>query len=329
MAPRLRKPTGVPNWPLVLLEGPAQVGKSYQAAQFTGCDKVGQAYWFDLGEGAADEYAAVPGADYMVVAHDGTWQDIIHQLEECRDEAAKAAANGDKPSVLVLDSMSNEWDMLKGWTNVRARSSKYAKKMLESDPDAEIKASPNLWNDAGDRHHQLMNVVKSFNGIVIMTAKGKETIAVDADGRPIPKAKDYSVEGHKSLAFDANVWVRLSRDEPPMVVSFRSATRGIRPGVDTAIRYPDFTLERFIFDVMGLEAAQTRDVTELVSDELQLANTARAELGVFLREHKINYKAVAERFYQSQEEALEDTRDPSAIRNLLQALQEEQAKGAA
>lgn len=322
MTLRVRKPTGVPNWPLILIEGPAQVGKSYQAAQFTGCDKVGRAYWMDFGEGAADEYGAVPGADYVIVEHDGTWSDIIGQLTAVRDEARTCTG---KPPVLVMDSMSSVWDMLKSWTNVRARSSKNNKRILASDPDAEIKASPNLWNDAGDRHHQLISLLTSFPGIVVMTAKGKETMAVDNEGRPIPGAKDYSVEGHKSLPFAANVWVRLSRDDAPQVISFRSATKGLRPGVDKPKRYPDFTLENLIFDVMGLGQAQTRDTVELVADEQSLADSVRAELGVFIRENKLPYKAIAERFHSEQGESLEDTRDPQAIRTLLENLKVEAA----
>lgn len=318
MAPRLRKPTGVPNWPLILLEGPAQVGKSYQAAQFTGSDKTSKAYWLDLGEGAADEYSKVPGADYMVVEHDGTWRDIISQLIEVRDEAL--ASKDKKPPVLVVDSMSNLWDMLKNWVNNRARSSKHNKRVLESDPDAEIKAAPNLWNDAADRHAQFINALTSFPGIVIMTAKGKETMAVDSDGRPIPNAKDYSVEGHKSLPFAANVHVRLSREDPPLVVSFRSATNGLRPGVDKPKRYPEFTIEDLVFNTMGLGQAQTRDVAELVSDEKALADEARRELGVFLRERKIAYPAVSERFHRDQGETLEDTRDAQSVKNLLDEL---------
>jgi hypothetical protein len=300
------------------LKGPAQVGKSYQAAQFTGCDKVGKAYWLDLGEGAADEYGAVPGADYLVVEHDGTWRDIIAQLTEVRNEAM--ASKDKKPPVLVVDSMSNLWDMLKSWTNVRARSSKYAKRILETDPDAEIKASPNLWNDAADRHAQFIHLLASFPGITILTAKGKETMAVDADGRPIPNAKDYSVEGHKSLPFAANVHVRLSREDPPLVVSFRSATKGLRPGVDKPQRYPDFSIEDLVFNTMGLGKAQTRDIAELVTDEKALADAARAELGAFIREHSISYKPLSEKFHQEHGETLEDTRDQQAVRNLLDEL---------
>lgn len=316
MTVRTRKPTGIPSWPMVLIEGPDQVGKSYQAAQFTGCERVGQAYWLDLGEGAADEYINVPGADYLILDHDGSWQDIIAQVTEASVEAEAS----DKPAVLVVDSASNLWDMLKAWTNSRARNSRNGKKLLAADPDAEIKPAPNLWNDANDRHHQLMNLLSKFPGIVVLTAKGKETMAVDGDGRPIPNAKDYSVEANKNLPFRVNAHVRLSREDPPMVVSFRSATNGTRPGVDRPVRYPDFTLEHLVFDVMGLKEAQTRDVTPLVTDEKAQANAARADLGAFIREHGINYKQLAERFHRETESALEDTTDAQAVRNLLAEL---------
>lgn len=327
MTIKTRQPTGIPPWPLVLIEGPEKSGKTWAAAQFTASEKIGQAYWIDLAEGTADEYAAIPGAKYLIVEHDGSWQDIIGQVSEIRGEAAKS----DKPVVLVIDSMTAEWELLKDWTSTRALESKFARKKLAEDPNAEVKPSMNLWNDASARHYVLMRMLMRFPGIVIMTARGKETAALDADGRPIEKAKDYRVEGHKQLPYDASVWIRLSRDDHPQVIGCRSVKAGIQPGVDKPIKRPDLTIEQVVFDVLGLDPGQAkpREMTDLVSDELELANAARTELGAYLREHKINYRAVAERFYQSQEEALEDTRDPSAIRNLLQALKEEQAQQAA
>lgn len=320
MTPRTRIPTGIPNWPMILLEGPDSVGKSFQAAQFTGCERTGQAYWLDMGEGAGDEYINVPGADYLILDHDGSWVDIITQIQEAVNEPTVEG----KPSVLVVDSMSNVWDMLKAWVNARARGSKKNRQILAADPDAEIKPAPNLWNDANDRHHQLLNLLSRFPGVVVLTAKGKETIAMDDAGRPIPGVKDYSVEANKNLPFRVNAHVRLSRDSAPMVVSFRSATNGLRPGVDNPQRYPDFTLEDLVFNTMGLGVAQTRAVTELVSDEQALANAARSDLGAFIRDQKIAWKPLAERFFREHEETLEDTRDAQAIRNLLDELKTDQ-----
>lgn len=326
MAIRTRKPTGIPPWPLVLIEGPEKAGKSYAAAQFTASDKIGQAYWIDLGEGAADEYAAIPGADYLVVDHDGTWQDIIGQVAEIH----AAAAGADKPVVLVIDSMTAEWEMLKDWASKRARGTRSAKAKLRDDPNAEIKPSMNLWNDADDRHQALMRLLMTFPGIVVITARGKEVAALDKDGKPIPNTKDYRVEGKKTLPYDASVWVRLSRDEPPTVVGCRSVHSGIRPGVDQPLRYPEFSLEHLIFEVLKIDAAaaRAREVTELVSDEKILADAARTELRQWCQDNGVDLKMVAQRFHESQGEELIATLDPSAVRNLLQSLQAEQVEKA-
>ena len=321
---RTRKPTGIPPWPLVLIEGPEKSGKSYAAAQFTACDRLGQCYWIDLGEGAADEYAAIPGANYLVVDHDGTWVDIIGQVEQIHT----AATDSERPVVLVIDSMTAEWDMLKDWASKRARESKFAQKQLREDPNAEVKPSMNLWNDAGDRHRRLMRLLMTFPGIVIVTARGKEVAALDADGKPIPKGRDYRVEGHKSLPFDASVWVRLSRDEPPTVIGCRSVEHGIRPGVDKPQRFDDFTLEQLIFGALGFDAqvAKAREVTALVSDEKGLADAARAELLAWCHERNVDPRGVAERFHRDHGEELGSTLDVQAVRNVLDELKlDEQA----
>lgn len=323
MAIRVRKPTGIPPWPLILLEGGEKVGKSYAAAQFTACEKLGQCYWIDLGEGSADEYAAIPGADYLIVDHDGSWHDIVGQVTEVHSAAAKS----EKPVVLIVDSMTAEWELLKDWASKRARESKFAQKRLREDPNAEIKPSMNLWNDAGDRHHHLMRLLMTFPGIVVMTARGKDVAALDGDGKPIPGAREYRVEGHKMLPYDASVWVRLSRDEPPTVIGCRSVHSGLRPGVDPPQRYPEFSLEHLIFEVLKINPAeaQAREVTDLIADEFALANSARAALGDFLRLHKIAYKPVAERFYSERDEELETCMDPTAIFDFLKTLKAEAA----
>jgi len=320
---KARKPTGIPALPLVLIEGPEKSGKSYAAAQFTACAKLGQSYWIDLGEGSADEYAAIPGADYLVIEHDGSWFDIISQITEIH----AAAAESDKPVVLVIDSMTAEWEMLKDWASTRARESKFAQKKLREDPNAEIKPSINLWNDAGDRHHQLMRLLMTFPGIVIMTARGKEVAALDGDGRPIPGAKEYRVEGHKTLPYDASAWVRLSRDEPPTVIGCRSVHAGLRPGVDKPLRYPEFSLEHLIFDVLKIDpgTSKAREVTELVSDEMGLADAARDAVRNWCALVKLDPKTIADRFHEERGEELRDTRDASAIWQFLKQIRDEKA----
>jgi hypothetical protein len=266
MTLRTRKPTGAVPWPVILLEGGEKSGKSYTAALLSASPKVGRTVWLDLNEGAADEYGKIPGARYEVIEHDGTWPSIIGQVADAKEEAAKAAEAGEMPLVLVIDSMTAEWDMLKDWADHRARNTDANRAKLARDPNAEIQVTMNLWNDANSRHRKLMTILMTFPGIVIITARGKDVAAMDAKGRPVEGTKEYRVEGNKNLAFDASCWVRMFRDKPAVVVGARSVHAGVRPGKDKPKELdPDWTLEWLIFEKLQCDpkAAHVRNLAEL------------------------------------------------------------------
>lgn len=262
---KTRKPTGAVPWPLILLEGGEKAGKSWACAELSASERVGQTYWLDLNEGAADEYGAIPGARYLVIEHDGTWADIMASVAAVRDEARRAADAVEPPVVLVIDSMTAEWDLLKDWAGNRAKGSRSNQERLRKDPNAEVQVPMNLWNDATARHRRLMTMLMTFPGIVVMTARGKEVAALDSGGRPVEGSKDYKVEGHKNLCFDASVWVRMSREHAPLVVGARSVHAGLRPGVDKPQPIHDFSLERLVFDLLKCDptTARARDLTQM------------------------------------------------------------------
>jgi hypothetical protein len=265
MTLKTRKPTGAVPWPLILIEGGEKSGKSFAAAVLSASKKVGATYWLDLSEGSADEYGAIPGARYEVILHDGSWATIVEQVREAKVEAARVAEAGEPPVVLVIDSMTAEWDLLKDWATHRAKGSDSNKARLQRDPNAEIKVPMNLWNDATARHRRLMTMLMTFPGIVVMTARGKEVASLDDNGRPIENTKEYKVEGHKTLAFDASVWIRLSRDVAPVVVGARSVHTGIRPGRDEPQSLPEnWTIEELVFDLLKCDPskAHVRDLVE-------------------------------------------------------------------
>lgn len=257
-----RQPTGVVPWPLVLIEGPEKTGKSFSAAVLSASSKVGRTLWLDWGEGAADEYGAVDGARYEVIEHDGTWASIMGQIAAAKEEAQRAKDAGELPVVLVLDSITCEWESLKDWASDRAKTTSANRAKLQRDPNAEVQVTMNLWNDAASRHRKLMTVLMTFPGVVIITARGGETALVE-NGRPVEGKKSYRVEGHKSLAFDASCWIRLARDTRPIVVGARSVHSGVRPGIDPPQALAsDWSLEWLIFDVLKCNpaVAHTRDL---------------------------------------------------------------------
>jgi len=273
-----RKPTGQVPWPLILLEGGEKAGKSLVPVVLSRSDRVGMTYWVDLGEGAADEYAVLQGAQYEVIEHDGSYRDIVAQITAIYHEAKRAHEAGEPPVVLVVDSMSAEWTMLVNWTNDRARRSKNGKSKLAADPDAEIDPTSNLWNDANKRHARIMEMLMTFPGIAIVTARGKEVAVMGANGQPVEGKKQWKVEGQKALAYDASAWIRLTREpRSASLVGVRSLKLQVPRGkmLDLPMiqigEWDVLDLEAFIFDELGCNPSgtQVRDLKRLSGDALE------------------------------------------------------------
>lgn len=272
---RSRKPTNVVPPPFVLLEGEEKAGKTWAAVQLTASDKVGDAYFLDLGEGTADEYGAIPGASFVVLEHDGTYASVLEQVLAVREVAKAAKAEGRKPVVLIVDSLTDVWDGLKDWVGERAKGSKVNRDRLRADPAAELVQPRNLWNDAGNRYRRLMTVLLTFPGIVVGTAKGKQISDTDpATGQPYKDGrKSYRVEGEKNLAYQATMWVRMTRNDKPLVVGARSVHAGLKPGTDDPLPIladPDNLVEWLVFEALKYDpaVAEVRDLRNLRGGEL-------------------------------------------------------------
>ena len=292
---KTRKPTGIVPWPLVLIEGEEGSGKTYSAALFSASEKIGQMYWVDLDEGSADEYAALPGANYLIIEHDGTYRDILEQIQAVHGEARRAAEAKEPPVVLTIDSASALWRMLTTWTHDRARRSRRGAEALEKDPDAEIDVPMNLWNDANERWARVMYLLRTFSGIVVLLARGKEVTAIGDDGKPLKEygkvVKDWRVQAQKDLGYDSTVWVRMRRDEPTQVIKARSLKLAVRPGKPLKIQ--EFAIEDLVFNGLGCSLeSQPRIMPALAGDRVQpwlerVAKTStKDELGALWRATK-------------------------------------------
>ena len=102
---KTHKPSGAVSWPLILIEGGEKSGKTWMFAELTASPRVGPSYLIDLTEGSAEEYGAVPGARYEVVELDGTFVDLIDQVENIAEIGATELAAGRPPVVLGIDTM--------------------------------------------------------------------------------------------------------------------------------------------------------------------------------------------------------------------------------
>lgn len=271
-----RKPTGEVAPPLILLDGPEKSGKSLIPVVLSRSDRVGATYWFDLGEGAADEYAALEGSDYEVIEHDGSYREILEQLTAVWHEAHRASVAQEPPVVVVVDSASREWTMLTDWTNNRAKRSRNGQRKLSQDPDAEIDPTSNLWNDANKRHYRIMNLLMTFPGIAVVTARGKWVAVIGEDGQPTQE-KVWKTEGQKNLAYDVTAWISLTRDPRGQVlrgVRSLKVTEGFElPTIDVPVlggSWKVFDLEAFVFDVLGYNPKNApRDLRLLHGDDLE------------------------------------------------------------
>lgn len=287
-----RKATGRVGNPFVLLEGEEGAGKSTQLVLLSRSKRVGQVYALEVGETRIDEYGGLlPGCDVEILEHDGSYQQILEQVQAVKAEAQRAKDAGELPVVLGIDSHSFFWAGLCDWVNARARDSRYAREALAKDPNAEIKPGRNLWNDAESRYSRLQNQLMTFPGIVVVTARGKWVSMTDpATGQPYRDGrKEYRVESHKSLPYAVSVWVRLTRDNAPQVVACKSGHLGIRyekdaqgkeaNTVDLSTPKGSDLLDHLIFDLMKYDAQRANaeqlrvftagplDESERVSDE--------------------------------------------------------------
>ncbi|MGY1690702.1 hypothetical protein [Geodermatophilus sp. SYSU D01105] len=266
---KTRQPTGRVPWPCILLEGEEKAGKSWALAQFSTSDKIGALYWIDLNEGAGDEYGAIPGANYEIIQHDGSYAAVLAAVQAVKAEARRAADAGEPPVVLGIDTGSAIWDGLKDWASDRAAKSARNRELLKRDPNAEVTISQNLWNDAGSRWRKLQTELLTFPGIVVVTARGKEVTEVDANGRPIEGQKTWSVQTHREFPYAASVWMRLRRGRRPLLVGARSVHIGIKPNTDPAKEVTDPAatgrlLEWLVFDALKCDPG-TAHVRDLVS----------------------------------------------------------------
>ncbi len=266
MTLRTRKPTGRPAWPLVLLEGAEKSGKSWLAAELARSRHIGRTVWIDLGEGSGDEYLDPDDPRNEIVLHNGTYAEIVDAITTAKTEAATALSAGQPPTLIVVDSQTLTWELLSTMVDLKARARLARKLKRDVDADETVNIGTDLWNEANTKHRRIMTMLMTWPGIAVITARGKETVAMGKDGKPIEGKRDYKVEGQRNLGFDASIWVRLARDEPPTIHAIRTKNEAfrIRPGVDRPRQVPDLSLEWLLFDKLGYSAdmAQVRDLVQ-------------------------------------------------------------------
>lgn len=260
MTLKTRRPTGRAPWPFVLLEGPEKAGKTVAALLLSASDKVGRTFAFDLGEGSLDEY--LPLGPFEIVDYDGSLGDLLGKLEEARNEPAEPG----KPNVIVLDGGTHLWEALKKEADEVARA-RLARRNRAVAADQEVSITMDLWNVAAAKWRKVIGPLLTWPGIVVITCRGGEVTAVEG-GKPVEGKKDWAVQAHKSLPFDASLIVRYVGHRKAVLTGVRSLAVQIPEG--ETLPLPDFTLEDLIFNKLGLSSENT------APRNMTIANTADA-----------------------------------------------------
>lgn len=242
MTLRTRKPTGQVAYPLLLVEGVEKSGKTAMTLSLSASEHVGRTFVFELGERAADEYAQL--GEFEIVEHNGTYHDLLGQVRA----ATREPAVEDKPNVIVLDSGSMLWALLKDQASQSARRSKRARKILEDDPDADIDVGQTYWNAVKDKWWTVLNLLRAWPGIVVVTARGREVSKV-VNGQPVAGQVEWSTEIEKGTPFAMSAIVRARYPQAPLLTAAQSLAVSIPAG---GLALPDeATLEHVVFRVLG------------------------------------------------------------------------------
>ncbi len=305
MALTRRKPSGKPSWPVVLLAGCEGGGKSWAAAEATGSARFGKALWLEIGEQTADEYGAVPGADFEILEHDGSYAEILAQL---RAAVAEPKVEG-KPNLLVVDSMTELWDLLSDEQQTIANRKRNAK----NGGDATI--TMDQWNAAKKRWGYVISELRRFPGPVVVTARLENVAVVGANGQPTG-SHTWKIRAEKNLPFEVQVTMQ-AREPRQWVMTGISNTRLILPD-EGSLRWPKFTIEDLL-SKMGLEDAQPSTYVKTDSSRVVgEADRAREMLLAVLEKTGVTPAEASARFQSDGNGDLRTSQDSVAIGELTQ-----------
>ncbi|MEU9354980.1 hypothetical protein AB0D65_29295 [Streptomyces griseoloalbus] len=255
-----RKPTGLPNPPMILLCGPEKCGKSYEAALGTTSDLVGMTYWLEIGgsEGTADYYGRIPGVRYEIVEHDGTYQDICDAV---RWILRQPRIDG-KPNMIVVDNGTNLWDMLSDEQALfaRRRAVRKAQENRRRVPslDDPVVVDADLWNRAKDRWGEFLWLLRRHSGPVVMIARQEIVTAFEND-KPT-RNTTRKIKAEKNLPAAVDAIVELHSLGEAYLTGVRTLHWEVKPG--ETVRFDDFSIDTLLRRLGFHEAATTRQVTE-------------------------------------------------------------------
>lgn len=247
---KTHRPSGAAAYPIVLLSGVEGGGKSWTAAAATGLPGFHEKYWLEFGEQMAEEYGGVPGADYQVIEMDGSYKQLLGAAQW----AAKKSKEQEAPSMLVFDSVTKLWEMLSDEQQIEANR-RAAQKGRKAE-DAAI--TVDQWNKAKERFYAVLDALRSFNGLVIVTARLDNTAVIGPGGTPTGE-KVWKIRAQKDLPFDCQVIMQARA--PRQWTMTKVTSRYLLMPSEGYMEWPDFTIEELLIR-MELDPTAVQDRIE-------------------------------------------------------------------
>lgn len=224
-----RTPTGLPSWPITLVDGMPSAGKSFLGAQASSSSLLAETFWISFGEKDPDELAAIPGAVFSVIEHDGTVRGVVRKIEEI----AALPVPDVGVNLIVVDSVTPFWRTI-------GEEVRLAKTNRSAGDD-----TSDFWVDGKGDWQSLLNALRAHRGPSIITARLEET-PVFVDGRPT-RDRTYRVLAERNLEYDVDVVVEMPVRGEYVLRKANSAALAF--GGPRA--WPDFTMHA-LWEDMGL-----------------------------------------------------------------------------
>lgn len=240
----IRKATGAPSWPVLLIAGREKAGKTYSAALASSSDLIDRTFWISFGEKDPDEYGAIPGSRIEIVENNNTLSDLADAI---RFAAAQPVEN--KPHLLVIDSASKIWEAITNRVNATAAQ------RGKRDRNGELVIGTDIWNKGTQEWMKLLGIIRQWRGPVILTARMDQVSVMDDRGNPT-KEKTERIKAQKSLPYDVDAIVEM----PERGTAILTGVRSVAYSFPERMTMPDFTVDA-LYRNLGLAKASTEQPT--------------------------------------------------------------------
>ncbi|MDK4286965.1 AAA family ATPase [Corynebacterium pseudodiphtheriticum] len=264
---RTRRPTGVQSAPVILLAGIAGAGKTWSAVEMSAMESIDRCFFIEIGEGVADVYGKIPDADFEIIVHDGS----IGQVRAAIQWAAHQPAAEGKHNALILDSLTEIWDLIKD--DAQAAMMQRVQRKGRKLNGAEPKPDMDLWNRAAETSDGIMRQLMDFPGPVVATARLDEVTSMGDDGKPVRgRAKEWKIQVQKKVPYRVSAIVEARAPRQWTLTKIVTVSENLRLEEGQEKPLPGFTVARLLegmgaVDMRAASTFQDKSVGDELSDD--------------------------------------------------------------